>query len=268
MTISSPKELTQIVKSNANKLAATAITLIKNGGPLSELQALVADGCPHVLIERSSSHPRSQYRIIHVLDACFESRLGVLSTQKTETATISKIGTVHASRGREIYFKFLLEAGFTPGDNNWRGPLFAHIVNSCFYADEPANQQSALVFAKILIDAGKVAIQDYVRRSYQWTGSREKLNVALALGASPSGSEMIDCAISYVGCAVNSRDPKEGRVDVIKELLALGAAPSDKRPFKYPLDQHMHRALDQAGLLQQMIDSGAVSHHPPFKSAA
>ena len=71
-----------------------------------------------------------------------------------------------------------------------------------------------------------------------------------ANGASPSGSEMIDCAISYVGCAVNSRDPKEGRVDVIKELLALGAAPSDKRPFKYPLDQHMHRALDQAGLLQ------------------
>jgi hypothetical protein len=264
MKITTSRDLTEVVNSKANQLAKSAIALIKAGGPLSDLEAIVAKGCPHVYIERNPSRPRSGWYTHHVLDACFESRIGVVSVVKSSDSTLATLGPIHQSSGREAYFKFLLNAGFSSGSNNYRGDLFSHILNSCFYLRDMENQQSAMNFAHILIDAGKADIQNYVSHNYGWVGSLERFQIALSLGAIPAGSDMIDCALRYVGCSPTPPYTTKDRTDVIQELLSLGAVPTRKE-HQYPADPHQYQALLNAGLLQTMIDLGAISHLPPFR---
>jgi len=226
-------ELKTTLKSPENKMAQEAITLIKTGGPIEKLKELVAQGCSDTFIERDPAHPRSRFLTHKVLDTCFESHFGVTQVRKEGNTEIASLGDVHASEGREGYFELLLSAGFTPGTNGWRGSLFQHILNSCFYTiDGDSRRDQAKKFAKILIASGQFNLQRYAENNYQWVGSLPKLETILELGAQPTPA-MTDCALTYVNCSPNSGETTEDRHAVILRLLELGANPT-KDLSKFP----------------------------------
>jgi hypothetical protein len=151
-------------------------------------------------------------------------------------------GHIPATGGRAEHFSYLLDKGFTPGTNGYRGELFTHIIKSCFYSD-PQESAAAMELGKILVDRGKFDIQRFAENHYEWTGSEDKLRKALSLGAKPT-PEMLDCALQYCACSSNTGDPKNGRADVIRILLDAGVSPSK------PLGR-LGSAKDQMDFLQR-----------------
>lgn len=259
------KELTQALKSPAHKLAIKAVELIKSNGPLSELKSLIEQGCPDFYYERDSLHPRSRFYTNMILDVCFESGFGVVNQEKNESVHTFVLGDYHHSEGREAYFSLLLDAGFRPGRNGWRGDLFPHILNSCFYYAEKekeiADRDRAKVFAKILIASGRYDIQKYVARRYEWLGFVENVDFLIGLGANPSGPDMINCALSYIGCDPSRGQTVSGRADVIRKLLSLGAVP-DKNPLQSYKDNFIRHALESNGLLESIASFGVIDLEP------
>jgi hypothetical protein len=213
------EELKTTLASKANKLAGQAIEAIKKGESLEELQKLVEAGASDRYYYRDPAHPRSKFRVSHVLDACFDSKFGATETGPTSIT----LGHIQAQAGRAAHFAYLLDKDFSPGENGWRGPLMRAIINACFYRNE-SEEGAAMELAPIAIAKGKIDIQLFAENSYEWTGSLEKLERVLALGAKPT-SKMMECALRYSVCAANSGDPVTGRADVIKKLAEAGCRP-------------------------------------------
>lgn len=264
------EELKAALKSPGNKLAAQAMELIRQGGPIETLKGIIEKGCPHVFYERDKAHPRSRYHTRHVLDVCFESGFGIVeektSNEGTHEVMSAVLGEVHQSQGREAYFKLLLEHGFTPGENSWRGGLFSHIINSCFYQDRTeteGKQASARRFAKILIESGRYDIQHYAKNNYGWVGHPEHLDFMISLGANPQGSDMIDCALSYVGCSPNGTLTNEDRINTIRKLLDLGAAPERNLGRAGSSALHARTRLEEAGLVERLSEFGIIEKDRP-----
>lgn len=223
------EELKKVLSSKENKLAKEAILSIKSAAPLDVLKKTVEAGASDRHYYRDPSHPRSRYRVEHVLDSCFESSFGVvkektISNGSGATSSEVTLGHLPAQPGHALHFAYLLDRGFAPGSNGYRGELFGSILRSCFYRD-PSESAVAVELASILVSRGKVDIQKFAESSYEWTGSEDKLRRVMALGAIPTGG-MLDCALSYCTCATNSGDPEAGRADVIRFLLDVGVSPS------------------------------------------
>lgn len=198
-------------------MALKAIDLIKNCGPVEELQKLIALGCPQVAYERPP-RTRSKFLTHYVIDTTFESNMGVQSVTEDETRLTAVIGSVHKSAGREAYFELLLEANFEPSSNNYRGHLFRHILRGCFYRDNTAQHRK---FATILSRHRPAEIQNFALHSYGWLDDLESLAFLNTLGIPNNLPGLLDNALSYIHCVA----PKgvQGRVDVVKQLLADGA---------------------------------------------
>lgn len=261
--IHTSKDLTAALKSPANKLALDAVELIRAAGPLETLERYIAEGLPYNYRERAGK-ARTRYYDKMVLDACFESSLGVIKTENLESSTIATLGAVHQSAGRDRHFDLLLSAGFPQGHSSWSGDLFKHILSSCFYEQGSERQRQAILFAKVLAKHQPDQIQRSACHDYCWVGSLWKLQVMLDLGADPinpwnppSGianeSTMIDCALRYVGC-----DPAEERIEVIKALLELGAIPRQKVHFSASYKGHHQIALEKGGLVGPLMVLGAI----------
>jgi hypothetical protein len=256
------EELKEVLKSKANKLAIAAIDLIQSGGLLEDLAQLVAAGCADSYVERDPSHPRSRFLTHHVLDTCFDTHFDIVKQTEGEGVFTTVLGEVHHSEGREPYFKLLLDAGFKPGTNGWRGRLFEGILNECFYPDHMTNasrRETAKRFARLLIDSGRFDLQHYANTDYHWTGSLDKLAIILAFGANPAGPGMIDRALSYIACAPNSGEAGRSRADVIHRLLELGAVPQEKslgsRDKRYQIETF--------GLLEKLAAFGVIELEQP-----
>jgi hypothetical protein len=261
------EELKAILKSKTNKLAGEAIECIERGAPLAELQTLVEAGASEVYYRRDPAHPRSRFQIRAVIDSCFETKFGVVAeeTQETQghTVNVLTLGEVHRSEGLLPHFRYLLSKGFQPGENGYRGALFQHILNSCFYRIEtPEKQRNARAFAKVLAETGAYNIQRYADNNYGWVNNPESLDFILSLGADPAGSGMIDCALNYVACSPNSGEEPGGRIAVVRKLLDLGAVP--KKDLGRAISwQHIREALIEAGLLERVATFGAIQlEHP------
>jgi len=223
------EELKKILPSKPNKLAQKAIEVIKSDLPMTMLKQIVDAGSSDRYYYRDPLHPRSKYRVEHVLDACLESSFGIIGQASSAKITGSHppamvLGHVSPSRDRSAQFEFLVDRGFQPGTNAYRGNLFTAVLRSCFCRDSVESSIS-IKLARILVDRAKVDIQAFAECSYEWTGSEEKLNRVLSLGARPS-PKMLDCALQYCVCAQNQGDPSSGRADVIRKLLDAGIAPS------------------------------------------
>jgi len=223
------EELKKVLASRANNLAASAIECIKSNAPLPELERIVESGAADKYYYRDPLHPRSKYRTQHVLDTCFESGFGTIEARTSPPLAgviprAVKLGHVPAKESRAVQFAYLLDRGFTPGSNGYRGPLFSAILKSCFYQD-PVEAPIAMELARILVAKGKVDIQGFAEKNYEWTGSVEKFNKVLDLGARPSPL-MLDCALVYCACAKSPNDPDSGRADVIRALLDSGVSPT------------------------------------------
>lgn len=223
------EELKKVLASKPNKLAKEAIEAVRGGEPLETLKKIVEEGAADRHYFRDPLHPRSKYRVEHVLDSCFGSSFGVVS-EKTSTGSSCTVkgefalGHIPATGGKAEHFAYLLDKGFPPGSNGYRGELFQAILKSCFYR-EPGERAAAIELSKILTAKGKVDIQKFAENSYEWTGSRDKLQTVLQLGAKPTPA-MLDCALRYCACAANPGDPESGRADVLRDLLDAGATPS------------------------------------------
>lgn len=223
------EELKEILASKPNKLAAAAIESIKSRAPLESLQEIVSAGAADRHFARDPLHPRSKYRVEHVLDACFGSSFGVVAEKPAHSPSSPQargvvLGHIPATSGTASYFEYLLERGFEPGTNGYRGELFSAIVKSCFYQDK-AESSTAMELAGILVRRGLVDIQKFAENSYEWTGSEDKLRKVMELGALPTPG-MLDCSLRYCACAPSLGDPKSGRADVIRTLLDAGLSPS------------------------------------------
>lgn len=223
------EELKKILASKPNRLAASAIEAIKARSPLETLKEIVESGAADRHYYRDPVHPRSKYRVEHVLDACFDSSFGVVSEKSTTSPSglVSKgfvLGHIPASSGTSAHFEYLLDRGFSPGTNGYRGDLFGAIMKGCFYRD-PSESSVAKDLATILVRKGLVDIQKFAESNYEWTGSEDKLRKVMELGALPTPG-MLDCALRYCACAQYQGDPKTGRADVIRILLDAGVLPS------------------------------------------
>lgn len=274
------EELKETLKSPANKMAGEAIQLIKTGGPLTKLETLVGQGCPDTFYERDPRHPRSRFLPHKVIDTCFDSKLDIVSTSEAGADLMTAtLGHVLQSTGREGYFKILLEAGFQPGSNGWRGELFPHILNSCFYyannEEEKTQQAQAKIFAKVLVESGRFNLQNYANHNYHWIGNLASLEYILTLGADPTGAGMIDNALTYVGCSPNRGETHEDRCHVIRQLLKLGATP--EKPLQGS-DREMHdgtiqknsgakwdirRILEKYQLVETLAPFGVITIEKP-----
>lgn len=255
------QELNEVLKSNANKLAKDAIELIQSSGPVEELVKMVANGCGHTYIERDPAHPRTRFLTHYVLDTCFDTHFGVQKESSTEGVFTAVLGEVHQSEGREPYFKLLLEAGFSPGRNGYRGDLFQGILFECFYPDQmtsPARRETAKRFARILIDSGRFDLQQYATNNYHWVGGMDKLETILAFGANPEGHGMIDNALGYIACAASSGETDQSRVDVIQRLLELGATPQKR----ITANDKRYR-IESYGLLEKLAAFGVIDLDQP-----
>ncbi len=262
------EELKKILSSKANSLASDAIKAIKTRSPLETLEQIVLAGASDRYYYRDPHHPRSKYRVEHVLDACFGSSFGVVSENTTQNAAGVRVegfvlGHIPAATGTAPHFEYLLDKGFSPGSNGYRGELFSAITKSCFYTD-PAESATAMELGGILVRKGRVDIQKFAENNYEWTGSEDKLRKVLQLGARPSPG-MLDCALRYCACAQYQGDPKSGRSDVIRVLLDAGVAPSK------PLG-HIGSSRDQVSFLKSagLYDRIATSSKlmPPSTTSA
>lgn len=253
------EDLREVLKSKENRMAVRAIEIIRNQGPIEELQKLIDSGCPGMACERI---PRKQrYRVTSVLSACYESWFGVIRERPTGGGAVSmELGIVHESAGREKYFELLLDhPQFTADNNEWRGDLFRHIYNCCFYQgrDDKEQRRQGLIFARILARKRPETLQHYVVNHYGWNGHPDNLKTVLDLGADPTGPGMIDCALNYLSC-----DPQpyttEDRIAVVLQLLELGARPERKRFRKHVMtlverkiqDSGIYDALEKFGVLK------------------
>lgn len=263
--IHTSKDLTEALKSPANKLALAAVELIRSAGPIETLERYIAEGLPYNYRERAGK-ARTKFYDKMVLDTCFESSLGVIKTENLASSTVATLGSVHQSEGRDRHFDVLLAAGFPAGRNNWSGELFKHILSSCFYEQGSERQKQAILFAKVLHKHHPDQIQRCACHDYCWVGYLWKLQVMLDLGADPINpwippsspgytrqSTMIDCALRYVGC-----DPAEERIEVIKALLKLGAIPREKVHLSDSYKGHHQIALEKAGLIEPLEALGAI----------
>jgi hypothetical protein len=268
--IHTSKDLTESLKSPANKLALAAVELIRAAGPLETLERYIAEGLPYNYRERAGK-ARTKFYDKMVLDACFESSLGVIKTENIASATVSTLGPVHQSAGRDRHFDLLLSAGFPEGHSSWSGNLFKHILSSCFYEQGSERQKQAILFAKVLAKHKPDQIQRCACHDYCWVGSPWKLQVMLDLGADPINpwvanpsapvireETMIDCALRYVGCSSNAPDTTETRIEVIRELLKLGAVPKEKIHIGGDYKSHHEIALEEAGLIEPLMALEAI----------
>ncbi len=256
------EELKDVLKSKGNKLAKAAVDLIESGGPLEELRKLVQQGCNHVYVERDPNHPRTRFINHHVLDACFDTHFGVVEQHESERVITTVLGEVHRSEGRQEYFKFLLDAGFSPGTNGYRGELFDGILFECFRSNDLSNverRERAKTFARILIDSGRFDIQKFACKSYYWVGSLNKLDTILSFGANPAGSGMVDRALHYVACAPNSGESHASRADVIRRLIELGGTPQTTMQCSY--DARFQ--IESYGLLDMLAGFNIMSIEQP-----
>lgn len=258
-------ELKKILKSKENLLAKKAIEIIKKAGSIQELQKLLDQGCPDKYYQRDPQHPRSRYRINHVLDFCFESNFGIVEKTSNQNQRTTRIilGDVHQSSGRLEHFKLLLENNFQRGSNGWRGDLFEHILNCCFYACrednsmEKARQSQAKEFAKTLCEKGSVNINTYAARSYTWVSNPKNLSVLEYLGANLKSSTLIDCALNYIGCSPNSGETPTGRIEVVQALLNYGAKPTIN--LNKTVGWHnIRKKLKESQLFDTMVNYGLI----------
>jgi hypothetical protein len=218
------EELKTILASKENKLAKDLIEAIQTGKPLDTVKTLVAAGAADKHFQRDPSHPRSKYLVKHVLDTCFDCHFGIQEEKSEQVNGMEihtmAIGHIPAAPGREEYFEALLEAGFTPGSNGYRGELMHAIIQGVFYNNDQ-ERETARKLAEVAIAHGKINIQHFAETSYAWTGSLEKLERVTALGAEPN-DKMMEVAMRYARCACNPGDPPDGRAAVIAALAAKG----------------------------------------------
>ena len=249
------EELKKVLTSKGNKLANEAILSIKSGEPLEVLEKIVEAGASDRYYYRDPLHPRSRYRVEHVLDSCFDSSFGVVKERtilngSAGAASEVVLGHLPSRPGRALHFAYLLDKGFSPGSNGYRGELFSSILKSCFYRD-PSESAVAVELASILIARERVDIQKFAENNYEWTGSEEKLRRIMSIGATPTGA-MLDCALSYCACAQGPGDPSSGRADVIRALLDAGASPSKKIGVAGS-SRDQHAFLESHGLASRII---------------
>lgn len=261
------EELKDILKSRKNKLAGEAIEAIRALAPVETLQRVVEAGAAQIFYKRDPDHPRSRFRTENVLDACFESSFGILSesTEERDGCTVgtATLGNVHRSEGRLPHFRYLLSKGFAPGINGYRGPLFQHILNSCFYkTGGEKSRDNARQFARALAEAKAFDIQNYAENNYAWVNDPEAVDFLVSLGADPKGPGMIDCALNYIGCSPNSGETPGARAAVVRKLLSLGAIPVRDlgRAISW---QHIREALEAHGLLEEIATHGVIPLEPP-----
>lgn len=267
------EELKGILASKPNKLAAAAIEAIKTRAPLEKLKEIIASGAADRHYYRDPSHPRSKYRVEHVLDACFDSSFGVVAEKTSQHPSGHRVegfvlGHIPATSGTAAYFEYLLDRGFSPGTNGYRGELFSAILKSCFYRHQ-SESAAAMELGGILVRRGLVDIQKFAENNYEWTGSEDKLRKVMELGARPTPG-MLDCALRYCACAQYQGDPESGRADVIRTLLDAGVAPS-KPLGRLGSSGDQVSFLKAAGLYERIVPQIpplAASPSAPSPSAA
>jgi len=250
------EELKEKLASKENKLAIKLADLLSSYASsdntenkphkreiLEEVKRILDLGCPQMFFKRDPVHPRSKYRIMHILDICFDAISNIRNNNSPHKEDLINI------------FEFLVRSGFEEGTNTFRGNLSTHILNNCFYPitneKERENQKTCIVLAKILINNGKVNITTYAKGSYLWVNCPKKLQRILDLGANPKGEALIDCAISYIACSPNFQELPTDRIQVVQNLLNLGAVA--KRPIEQRVgDKEIKEKLLEHGLLAQI----------------
>jgi hypothetical protein len=262
------EELKKTLSSKENILAGRAIETLRTGAPLEDLQKIIEAGASDKHFYRDPLHPRSRYRVDYVLDECYRPSFGVTKKNTTVTASgvVQKTATLGhhpAPSGYAQHFAYLLDRGFTPGSNGYRGDLFPAIMKACFYSDA-GERSTAMELAKILVARGKVDVQKFAENSYEWTGSEEKLLRVIGLGAIPSPA-MLDTALNYCLCAKNQDDPESGRADVIRVLLDSGVAPS-KKLGNVGSSKDQREFLSTTGLLKRLENLEPHDHPLPPRS--
>lgn len=255
------EELKEKLSSKENKLAKKLIDLlnsqcddkIKKVQEILNLAKLMSPNALNVFFFRDPHHPRSKYRIEHVLDYLLLPTPIIMEASNCEEVSHQNHQNHQSpqSKAKEDedvkIFELLIESNFTT--------IYPHILNNCFYiAKTPAEKskkQYNMKLAKILVKHKKVDINSYAMGSYLWSNCLENLSSLLELGANPKGHQLVDSAISYVACSNESQTDPKARLKVIDKLLSLGA--TAKRPLEERVSNNdITKELCQWGIVEQI----------------
>jgi hypothetical protein len=257
-----PDEARKILKSASNVLAGKALDALKLGVPIAEFKQLVEKGASDIFYRRDPRHPRSRLIIMHVLDACFGAEFDVIARETTPSGGQScTLGPTPVTLGKLEHFCFLLEKGFRPGSNGWRGELFQHIMASAFSND---NAAASLPFAKELVARGRVNIQRFAETKYYWLGSMERLRRIESLGATMN-SRTLDLALAYFGCDQRCHGGDASYAETITWMLDAGIVPMAKLDDGTSSATHGRLKCERFGLLARLIELGAYSETPSLR---
>jgi hypothetical protein len=260
------QELKDKLASKENKLAEKLLELIKSDELNSEEKLLkltnkapdIEKGAldhnqpcnsPDIIYKRDPAHPRSKYRIVYILDSCFEHFVCKDNIKNTDTKkeieSLTKI------------FTLLVQRGFRAGESAFRGNLNQHILNTVFYSINKNNskevfqQKLCIELSKVLIKENRIDINLYAGNSYLWVNSPENLEKVLSLGAKAQGSNLIDCAINYIACSPRHNETPKDRIRVLNKLLRLGCI-AEKAIEKRVSGEQIKEVLQEHGLLGQI----------------
>ena len=278
-----PIEARQILASSANKLAGQAAALIRANGDPAELARLFAQGAAGLFVRRDARHPRSRLQQESLLDVCFDDPGKPLvpqveqkdgySVHRVTLGDMGKVADVSHVERRVALFRVCLAHGCKPGSNGWRGDLFKHVLNSCFYGESRA---AAVLFARVLIETGRVDPVQWARHNYGWHGTLEKLSTLESLGAPRNSPGLLDNCLRYLGCSPNTGETSETRLAVLVAVLDAGGKVSPDGAFKVLFGgdstvAHARRHLKPGNLQPRILAavdaSLAEAHDDPALSA-
>jgi hypothetical protein len=275
------QELKDKLASKENKLAEKLLKLIKSNELSTEEKLLkLSDqtpqiekkslnygqpfNSPDIIYKRDPSHPRSKYRIVYILDSCFEHFIC--------KDTIKNNDTEKEIKNLTKIFELFVQRGFRSGESAFRGNLNQHILNTVFYSisendpKELFQQNLCIELSKILIKEKRIDIDLYAGNSYLWVNSIQKLEKILSLGAKARGSNLIDCAINYIACSPQQNETPKDRIRVLNKLLSLGSI-AEKPLEKRVSGDQIKKVLQEHGLLGQIeyqINSQTIKNDIKF----
>jgi hypothetical protein len=253
-------------------------------GTVDQLAALVAEGDTYdILVQRSPRHPRKAVVMKYLLDASYDKSEMFTSEPKIENgAAVFTIGGDRPMapdwKRRVALFSWMAEKGFTPGENSWRGPLFKAVMNDAFYYPKT---ESAFAYAQAAVKTGRVNLAQWARNSYVWHGSMESLDVLKRLGQDISAPGLLDGAVHFLRCAINPKDPENGRAEVVAALIGAGARISRKalvefqdprgggqHGLDYAKRHHIHDLICNAPIQAELSDLPAAAGLAPAAGMA
>lgn len=248
------EQLKVVLKSKENKLAGKMIDAINADAPVTELIKLMDAGASPVYYCRSTTRPRSAYEIHPVIQACFKTSFGILGKAVGEGFTTLSLGFSTSSKPAAL--ETLIDHPAFAGALQERE--YHKAVDSTFYSPDEGKR----AIAKVILKSGVIDINVYAARSYSWSNTVEGYEFMLEQGMDPFAQDVLDYALSFIGCDPNGVPPEKGRPEVVRRMLELGV------PAYKPLNngcswQGIRRIAVEYKLLDRLVELGVLTKEHP-----